>query len=127
MAYRKEYDYVSAIVYDCVPVSLSPREIEEAFYDDKELTLVKKCVRTGNWAQCTLPSYAQVKDKLRVYSELLLHGTRIVIPRLLHDRVVQLGHKGPSKSLSWLLCHLWISPPETMSRVFPPIAPWLDC
>lgn len=98
--YREEYDYVSAIVYDCVPVALSPSEIEEAFYDHKELTLVKKCMRTGNWAQCTLPSYAQVKDKLHVYSEILLHGTRIVIPRLLHDRVVQLGPKGHRR-----VCH----------------------
>lgn len=63
MDYREEYDYVSAIVYDCVPVALSPRYIEEAFYDDKDLTLVKKSMRTGNWAQCTRPSYAQVKDK----------------------------------------------------------------
>ncbi|PFX23119.1 Transposon Tf2-6 polyprotein [Stylophora pistillata] len=85
----EEYDYVRAIVEDCVPVALSPREIEEASYDDEELTQVKKCVKTGNWDQCILPSYAQVKDELCLYGELLLRGTRIVVPRLLRDRMVR--------------------------------------
>ena len=35
--HREEYNYVRAIVEDCVPITLSPREIKEASYDDKEL------------------------------------------------------------------------------------------
>lgn len=34
----EEYDYVRAVVVDSVPVALSPRENEEASYDDEELT-----------------------------------------------------------------------------------------
>ena len=84
----EEYDLVRAVVESCVPAALSPKEIEEASYYDEELTIVKSCVRSGNWDQCTLPSYAQVKDELCVYGELLLRGTRIVVPRLLRNRVV---------------------------------------
>ncbi|XP_022788169.1 uncharacterized protein K02A2.6-like [Stylophora pistillata] len=90
----EEYDYVRAIVQDCVSVPLSPREIEEASYNDEELAQVKKCVKTGNWDQCILPSYAKVKDELCLYGELLLRGTRIVVPRLLRDRMVRLAHEG---------------------------------
>lgn len=149
----EEYDYVRAIVEDCVPVALSPREIEEASYDDEELTQVKKCVKTGNWDQCILPSYAQVKDELCLYGELLLRGTRIVVPRLLRDRMVRLAHEGHQgivktkyrlRSKVWWprmdkdvekfcrICHgcqvtSGFDPPEPMSRVFPPSAPWQDC
>ena len=40
-----EYDLVRAIVESCVPVALSPNEIEEASYYDEELTIVKSYVR----------------------------------------------------------------------------------
>lgn len=51
---------------------------------------MKECVKTGNWD----PSYAQAKDELCVYSELLLRGTRIVVPGLLRDMAVRLAHGG---------------------------------
>ena len=40
---------------------------------------------SGNW-ECTLPSYAHVKDELSTYGELLLRGTRIVIPKSYETR-----------------------------------------
>ena len=149
----EEYDLVRAVVESCVPVALSPNEIEEVSYYDEELTTVKSCVRSGNWDQCTLPSYAQVKDELCVYGELLLRGTSIVVPRLLRNRVVQLAHKGHQgivktkyrlRSKVWWpgmdkdvekfckVCHgcqvtSGFDPPEPMSRVQPPSAPWQDC
>ena len=45
----EEYDFVKTIVENSVPVGLSPREIEEASYNDEELCQVKNCVRSGNW------------------------------------------------------------------------------
>ena len=59
----EEYDLVRAVVESCVPAALSLNEIEEASDYDEELTIVKSCVRSGSWDQCTLPSYAQVKDE----------------------------------------------------------------
>ena len=49
-----EYDFVRAVVESCVPVALSPEEIEEASYNDEELCLVKNCVKSGNWQKCTI-------------------------------------------------------------------------
>ena len=82
----EEYDFVRAVVESCVPVALTPNEIEEASYNDEELCLVKSCVRSGNWERCTLTSHAHVKDELCTYGELLLRGTRIVVPRVLRRR-----------------------------------------
>ena len=149
----EDYDFVRAIAISCIPVALSPTEIEEASYFDEELTIVKSCVRSGDWDRCTLPSYAQVKDELCVYGELLLRGTRIVVPKLLRDRVVRLaheGHQGIVKTKYRLRSKVWwpgmdkevekfckvchgcqvtsgFNPPEPMSRVLPPSAPWQDC
>ena len=90
---------------------------------------------------------------LCVYGELLLRGTRIVVPRLLRDRVVQLAHQrhqGIVKTKYRLRSKVWwpgmdkevekfckvchgcqvtsgFNPPEPMSRVLPPSAPWQDC
>ena len=77
-----------------MPITLSTKEIEEAPYGDEELCLVKNCVKSGNWQQCTIPSYAHVKDDLCTCGELPLRGTRIVVPKVLRDKVVRLAHKG---------------------------------
>ena len=93
-----------------VPAALTPKEIEQASYDDEELNLVKSCVRSGNWSQCTVPSYLYVKDELCVYGELLLRGTRIVVPSILRDRVMKIaheGHQGVVKTKNRLRSKVW--------------------
>ena len=149
----EKYDFVKTIVGNSVPVALSPREIEEASYNDEELCQVKNCVRSGNWERCTLSSYVPIKDELCIYGEILLRGTRIVVPRILRDKVVRLaheGHQGMVKTKYRLRNKVWwpgmdkdaekvckvchgcqvtsgYDPPEPMSRVLPPTAPWQDC
>ena len=131
-----------------MPVALSPREIEEASYNDEELCQVKNCVRSGNWERCTLSSYIPIKDELCIYGEILLRGTRIVVPRVLRDKVVRLAHKGYQgmvKTKYRIRNKVWwpgmdkvaekvckvrhgrqvtsgYDPPEPMSRVLPPVA-----
>ena len=93
------------------------------------------------------------KDELSTYGELLLRGTRIVIPKILRDKVVKLaheGHQGVVKTKYRLRSKVWwpgmdkdveelckrchgcqvtssYGPPEPMCRVLPPSAPWQDC
>ena len=150
----EEYDWVRAIVENSVPAVLSPKEIEQASYDDQELSVMKSCVvRSGNWSQFTVPSYLHVKDELCVYGELLLRGTRIVVPKILRDRVIEIaheGHQGIVKTKNRLRSKVWwpkmvsdveklckvchgcqvvagYGPPEPMSRVVPTSGPWKDC
>ena len=96
-------------------------------------------------------SNTHVKDELCTYGELLLHVTRIVVPKVLRDKVVRLAHDGHQwvvetkyrlQSKEWwpgmdkdvenLVCHgcqvcSSCDPPDPMSRVLPPSAPWQDC
>lgn len=45
----EEYDFVRVVVESCVFVVLLLKEIEEVFYGDEELCLVKNCIKFGNW------------------------------------------------------------------------------
>ena len=86
-------DFVKNIVENSVPVALSPREIEEASYNDEELCQVKNCVRSGDWERCKLSSYVPIKDELCIYGEILLRGTRIEVPMILQDKVKGSGDR----------------------------------
>lgn len=149
MVHGEDCDFVRAIAESCIPDALC-LQIKDTSYDDEEFTRVKSFVRSGDWDWSTLPSNAQVKDELHVYGQLLLCSTRIVVARLLHDRVVQLVHKGHQgmmkikyrlRSKVWWpgmekkvekickVCHGYqvtsgFDPPERMSCTLPPSAPW---
>ena len=114
---------------------------------------MKNSVRSGNWERCTLSSYVPIKDELCIYGEILLCGRRIVVPRILRDKVVRLAHKGHQgmvktkyrlRNKVWLpgmdkdaekvskVCYgcqvtLGYDPLEPMCHVLPPTAPWQDC
>ena len=91
----KEHDFIRAVVESCLPVALSPKEIEEVSYGDEELCLVRNCVKSGNCKQCTIPSYRHIKEELCTYGELLFWGTRTVVPKV---RLAHAGHQGVVKT-----------------------------
>ena len=91
----KEHNFIRAVVESCLPVALSPKEIEEVSCSDEELYLVRDCVKSGNCKQCAILSYTHVKDELCTYGELLLRGTRIVLPKV---RLAHAGHQGVVKT-----------------------------
>ena len=51
-------------------------------------------MRSGDWSTCTIPAYLHVKNELCSYGQLLLLGSRIVIPQVLRKHVLKLPHEG---------------------------------
>ena len=99
-----------AVVENSVPCALTPAEIEKASAEDMELNLIKECVQTGDWSQCNVPAYLHVKNELCTYGELLLRGSRLVIPPELRPRVLELshdGHQGIVKTKCRLRSNVW--------------------
>ena len=145
----ERYEFVHTVVENSVPCASTPAEIEKASAEDVELTLIKGCVRTGDWSECNVPAYLHVKDELCTYGQLLLHGSRLVIPRSLQQLVLELaheGHQGIVKTKCRLRSKVWwpkidadaerlckichgcqavseYAPPEPMARAFPPSDP----
>ena len=74
------------------PTAFTTCEIEEASADDEELKEVRKAIATGLFEKCR--QYMTVEGELCVIGQLVLRGTRIIIPRKLQPRTLALAHEG---------------------------------
>ena len=71
---------------------------------------MNNCVKSGNLEQFTILSYGRIKDELCTYGDLLLRDTRMVVPKVLLDKVIRLaheGHQGVVKTKSGFRSKVW--------------------
>ena len=89
---------VNSIVRRNVPESLSVEEVREATVNDPVLLEVMDIVQNGNGeSRCKsedLRPYKLVRSELSVANGILLRGSRIVVPKALQRRVVNISHEG---------------------------------
>ena len=106
----EHYDFVRAVVEKSVPSALTPAEIERVSAEAPKLNLIKECFKIGNWSKCYVPAYLHVKNELCTYGQLLLCGSRLVIPQVLQQNVLELahdGHQGILKTKCRLRSKVW--------------------
>ena len=72
---------------------MSVQEVEEESWLDTEILQLRECITTREWDNAP-PQYKAVRNELSILGKLVLRGTRLLIPAKLHDRVVDLAHKG---------------------------------
>ena len=98
-------EYVSYLATTSTPKALKTQDIETATQSDATLQAVAEAIQKGNWHYIVKRPGAgteefrlleRVKDELTVTASgnLILRGTRIVIPKSLQDHVVSLAHEG---------------------------------
>ncbi len=85
-------EYVWFIAVNATPRALTTREIEQASAEDVELQEVRRAIDTGKFDGCK--PYIPVAGELCQVGQLVLRGTRIVIPQKLKARVLALAHEG---------------------------------
>ena len=85
-------EYVRFVAVNATPTALTTREIEEASAVDEELVEVRKAITTGQFEKCK--RYMAVAEELCVIGQLVLRGTRIVIPKKLQPRTLALANEG---------------------------------
>ena len=86
-------NYVRFVAIQATPAALKPQDIERASDSDSELNLVRECIRSGQLHK--LPtSYQRISSELCIYGQLILRGTRIVVPEKLRSRILALAHEG---------------------------------
>ena len=90
---RYDDKHVQMVALKEVPVAIKIQEIESASAEDEELQVVCKCLVSGNWEEGPR-SFVMVRNELTFIGHVILRGTRIVIPKVLRSRVVELAHKG---------------------------------
>ena len=118
---RKWQEYISYLTTSSTPKALKTQDIEAATQSDATLQAVAEAVTKGNWHDAVKRPHVdasdfrlleRVKDELTVSASgnLILRGTRIVIPKSLQEHVVNLaheGHQGQVKTKSLLREKVW--------------------
>ena len=66
-----------------VPQAMTAEEIEKESSVDDELDTLRECIKTGNWENSNCPGYKSIRDKLCLFGNIVLRGTRIVVPKKL--------------------------------------------
>lgn len=86
-------DYVQRIVEELRPVAVSLSEIEEYSRLDEEIQKVKKGIFNNDWDE-TVRNYKIFENELCFCGDILLRGTKMVIPKQLRERVLTAAHEG---------------------------------
>ena len=81
------------VTLQAVPVALRIEEIEEVSFQDEKLEVVREALETGHWSKAP-KAFELVSHELACIGQVVLRGTRIVVPRKLRRRVLDLAHEG---------------------------------
>ena len=84
-------EYVRFVAINATPCAMSTQEVEEASGIDEELFAVKECGNGKPWDQLAYEKYLPCSSELCSIGQLILRGTRIVIPEKLRPRVLSLS------------------------------------
>jgi len=86
------------------------QEIQAETEKDSTLQSLIKVIETDCWTDSEILDYKRLKDELLVYSGVVLRGNRIVVPRKLRERAVELahvGHQGIIKTKRFIREKVW--------------------
>jgi transposase InsO family protein len=153
LCFDKEYElFVNTIIENAIPCAISIKEIISKSQDDSEIDDVILALKSGNFNNPAIKQFKPFQIELCEHANILLRGTKIVIPKSLRIQVLQLSHEGhPGETLMkrrlrtkvwWPLidrdveefvkkcksCLLVArpSPPNPMKRRIMPLGPWDD-
>ena len=87
-------EYIRFVANTAVLQAMTVEEIERESAVDDELETLRECIKTGNWENSDCPGYKPIRDELCLFGNIVLRGTRIVVPKKLRERVIELGHEG---------------------------------
>ncbi|XP_020555459.2 uncharacterized protein K02A2.6-like [Oryzias latipes] len=112
-------EYVNFAATHSTPKAMTLTEIKAETLKDPVLQEVSTFIRDNNWHQSHKSLHADMLDRFKRVSEelttspssdIILRGTRLVIPAALEDRVIQLaheGHQGVVKTKALLRSKVW--------------------
>ena len=86
-------------------------EVRFATSNDEELRTLITAIQTNKWSDPIVGIYKKISHEISVHDGLILRGNRIIIPKSLREKVINLahaGHQGVVKtkapiSLAWRL------------------------
>lgn len=148
--FNNDTDLHIRTVQEAAAIDIS--EVVDATDKDTELQFVKEAIMNGDWSKDVLRPYSAFRSELSYVNELIIRGSKLVIPAALRARMLSLaheGHPGQTCMKRRLRDRCWWpnmdkeivsecercegcrlvqipSPPEPMERRPLPEKPWLD-
>ena len=98
MAQQSEFskmaeEHVRFVAINSTPKAMTTHDVERASSDDAELQQLRECIDKGRWTDCPDKLYAAMSGELCVIGQLVLRGSRIVMPRKLRPQALTLAHE----------------------------------
>lgn len=91
--------YVKWILSQSEPKAIKLREIDEKSKNDEIIQAVKQAMDTNVWNEASTP-FKFIMNELCFAGNILMRGTRIVMPNALKEQLLHLAHEGhPGKSV----------------------------
>ena len=87
-------EFAYSVAREAVPAALVPKEVEIASEKDPTLQLVCNAVITDDWSKLQGTTYKAISEELWVVGQVVMRGTRIVIPESLQKCTIMLTHEG---------------------------------
>ena len=104
--------YVNFVARNAVPKAITLAEIQQATNNDQTMKGLRASIRLNQWDNDIVKPYKSVKYELTVTSEnIILRGTRIVIPESLQQKAIELAHEshqGLAKTKALLREKIWL-------------------
>lgn len=142
--------YINWIVMHSIPKAIKSEQIASASLVDNGIQAVKRAIDSGDRSDKVTAPFKNFESEFCFADDILLRGTRIVIPECFYDRTLELaheGHPGTSMMKRRLRAKVWWpkiddhvesyvkkckgctlvgapSAPEPMSRKVLPSVPW---
>ena len=85
---------VNSLVYDAIPKAVTIEEIQETPRNDELLRQVKKHIETVTWLKDpTFKPYYHTRRDLWISDDIILKGSKPVVPIALGERVLSTAHQ----------------------------------
>ena len=80
--------YAYSVVMDSVPAAMTATQIERESAEDPLLSQVRHAIREDKWADLEHTVFKSVRDELCVIGQVLMKGSRIVLPQKMQKRAL---------------------------------------
>ena len=85
---------VNYVCTNAVPKAMTVEEVRFATSTDEELQTLITAIQTNKWSDPIVGIYKKISHEISVHNGLILRGNRIIIPKSLREKVINLAHSG---------------------------------
>ena len=85
-------NYVNYLCNNIIPKAMTLSDVKSETKNDSTLQKLQRAIQTNHWSDPEIQSYINVKDELSVCDDLILRGTRLVLPKSLRHQAIELAH-----------------------------------